>query len=643
MEGRQFFEAIRDVDLVAEITIQPLIRYKLDAAIIFTDILVIPVAMGMAARLVPGKGPVFDEPIREPSQMAKLNLHPDVAIELGFVMSALSRTRSLMDSLGFREECLIGFCGGPWTLFAYMIEGGPSSEWPNAKRWIYQHRERTGELLDALSAVCIEYLVQQVDAGAQALQVFDSHAGALPPDVYASVCWPPMARIASALKRLRPSVTLVGFSKGNHWGLDCVAKSDFDIAACDFGWVPAEARLAAKGKALMGNLDPAALHTPHASDMELLVHAMLDGLAPTGRGVVANLGHGVGISTPPSAVGSFVDAVRSWRGRETVVIGTRKSQLAMVQTLWVQKELREARPESEYCIEQIVSTGDKIQNVPLSAIGDTGLFTKQLEMELLSGRVDLAVHSLKDVETRLPSGLTLCAISRREDPCDILVPNPTRPHIMKCKTIAELPPGAVVGTSSVRRQAQIQLMRQDLVIKSVRGNVQTRLAKLINIDDVAGEDGGYDCLVMAKAGFERLGYLEEGPDKVLVYDISPKEMLHAVGQGALACECRTADTQIFNLVEQVVGDPETLARVTAERSFLRSVGGGCQVPLGVFTSVSPGGILYIEGGVFAPDGSHAVRAKAEGPAQEAEAIGVRLAERIQAEGGAGLMAAIARG
>ena len=209
----------------------------------------------------------------------------------------------------------------------------------------------------------------------------------------------------------------------------------------------------------------------------------------------------------------------------------------------------------------------------------------------------------------------------------------------------------------MRRQAQIRLIRDDLDIRSVRGNVQTRLEKLRE---------GYDCLVMAKAGFERLpipnpkspnpnpnpnwkagferlGYLEDGPHKLTVYDISPREMLHAVGQGALACECRTADVEIASLLRKAVGHTETEARVNAERSFLRAIGGGCQVPLGVDTSVTPDGILKIEGGVFSEDGTQSVRAKAQGPADEADAIGKELAQKIKANGGEALMAAIARG
>jgi len=587
--------------------------------------------MGMPCSLVPGKGPVFDTPLTSPEAIEGLDLEPNIEEKLSHVMASLRRTKALMRETGHQEKTLIGFCGAPWTLFCYMVEGGPSSEWSGPKRWVYKHPSETEALLDALTTTCIEYLKCQVDAGAQALQVFDSHAGALPPAEYTKVAWPHVERIAREMRRLRPEVTLIGFAKGNSAGLSLLEASPYDIVGVDFSWEPEKARDVLGSKACMGNLDPGALHAP-PSELRKRVHAMMDGLSPAGRGLVANLGHGVGVSTDPASVSVFVDAVRSWRSRETVVIASRKSKLAMVQTEWVQGRLKEDRPENDYTIQEVVSTGDKIQNIPLSAIGDTGLFTKQLETELLSGRVDLAVHSLKDVETKLPAGLTLCAISEREDPCDIMVPNPTRPHIMACKDIMSLPPGAVVGTSAVRRQAQIKLLRQDLVLKDVRGNVQTRLQKLLE---------GYDVLIMAKAGFERLGYLDEGPNKVLAYPISPKEMLHAVGQGALACECRTADVEMVEILQSAIGHADTTARVTAERSFLRSIGGGCQVPLGVFTEVKDG-TLYIEGGVFATDGSQSVRALGSGPVEDAVEIGLRLAKEIHAQGGGDLMAAISR-
>jgi len=264
-----------------------------------------------------------------------LDLKPPIRERLDFVLKSLVRTREVMDAEGFSKKSLIGFCGGPWTLMAYMVEGGPSSEWPNAKKWLYAWPEAATGLLKALSEACVEYLCAQADAGAQALQVFDSHAGAIPPREYLELCWPHMAFIAQEVRHRRPSCTLIGFAKGNRKVLKYLNESAFDVVGVDFSMDPAEARTLVPSKCLMGNLDPAALHGDAESIAER-VHYALDGLAPVGRGVIANLGHGVGVSTPTEGVGYYVQAVRSWQARERMVIGSRTSKLAMVQTHAVQ-------------------------------------------------------------------------------------------------------------------------------------------------------------------------------------------------------------------------------------------------------------------------------------------------------------------
>ncbi|MDR9402126.1 MAG: hydroxymethylbilane synthase, partial [Halothece sp. Uz-M2-17] len=269
-------------------------------------------------------------------------------------------------------------------------------------------------------------------------------------------------------------------------------------------------------------------------------------------------------------------------GSKIVRIGTRKSNLAMVQTHWVRDELQKHFPDYQFEIEAMSTQGDKILDVALSKIGDKGLFTKELELGLLNQDVDLAVHSLKDLPTQLPEGLMLGCVTSRENPADALVLN----EKYQGYTIQTLPEGAVVGTSSLRRLAQLRYHYPYLEFKDVRGNLNTRLKKLDN--------GEYDALVLAVAGLQRLGMGDR------VSQAIPSEVsLHAVGQGALGIECREGDTRILDLLK-AIEDPDTRDRTLAERSFLRELEGGCQVPIGV-NSVIAGEQLTLTGMVASLD------------------------------------------
>jgi hydroxymethylbilane synthase len=276
-----------------------------------------------------------------------------------------------------------------------------------------------------------------------------------------------------------------------------------------------------------------------------------------------------------------------------LVIASRGSQLALWQANWVQAQLADAGHESR--IEIIKTTGDKITDVPLAKVGGKGLFTKEIEEALLDGRADLAVHSLKDLPTELPEGLVLAAVPPREDPRDAVVG----------KTLAELPPGAKVGTSSLRRAAQLHALRPDLVIESIRGNLDTRLRKL--------DEGQYDAIVLAAAGLKRLGWGDRIRD-LLTADV----MCSAVGQGALGIETR-AEGHGFEAVRALDHAP-TRAAVTAERALLASLGGGCQVPIGAHATVD-GEQLFLLCVVASPDGEDVVRASAQGPSAQAASIG----------------------
>lgn len=297
----------------------------------------------------------------------------------------------------------------------------------------------------------------------------------------------------------------------------------------------------------------------------------------------------------------------------TVRIGSRKSQLALVQTYWVQEQLQQRFPECTFEVHTMSTQGDKILDVPLAKIGDKGLFTKELEVGMLSNETDFAVHSLKDLPTNLPEGLILGCVSERENPADALVVHANHQD----KQLETLPAGAVVGTSSLRRLAQLRHHFPHLEFKDIRGNLNTRLAKL--------DEGEYDAIILAVAGLQRLGM----GDRVHQI-ISPEISLHAVGQGALGIECRAGDDDILELIK-ALEHTETAQRCYAERAFLRELEGGCQVPIGVNTKIE-GDQLTLTGLVASLDGQRLIKDTVTGAAVTAELLGIDLAHRLRQQG-----------
>ena len=297
--------------------------------------------------------------------------------------------------------------------------------------------------------------------------------------------------------------------------------------------------------------------------------------------------------------------------KQNVVIGTRGSKLALWQAEHIAGRIRARYPEIEVTLKKIVTTGDKILDVPLAKIGGKGLFTKELENAMLSGEIDLAVHSLKDMPTELPEGLMLAAITTRADASDAFVS-------LRYKSLDALPQGAKVGTSSLRRRAQILKYRPDLQTIDLRGNLDTRIKKL--------ENQKMDAIILATAGLKRLG-LEQYITQILPIEIC----LPAVGQGALAIETRQNDSEVLSVLE-FLNDSETIAAVTAERAYLREVQGGCQVPVGVHGEVN-GDQLLLEATILKIDGTREVREQICGCCSEAEELGVKLAQQMLAAGG----------
>jgi hydroxymethylbilane synthase len=293
-----------------------------------------------------------------------------------------------------------------------------------------------------------------------------------------------------------------------------------------------------------------------------------------------------------------------------LVIASRGSQLALWQAHWVQQQLAALGFPAR--IEIVKTTGDKITDVPLAQVGAKGLFTKEIEEALLDGRADLAVHSLKDLPTELPPGLVLAATPEREDPRDAMVG----------KRLADLPAGAKLGTSSLRRAAQLRKLRPDLRIEPVRGNLDTRLRKL--------DEGQYDAIVLAAAGLKRLGWEDR-----IAEILSPDIVCPAVGQGALAIETRAPCLPAC----EKLNHPPTHIAVTAERALLAALGGGCQVPIGAYATVS-GDRLSLQAVVVSPDGVHLVRDRSEGPAADAQRIGRELGEALLAAGADSILESI---
>lgn len=301
--------------------------------------------------------------------------------------------------------------------------------------------------------------------------------------------------------------------------------------------------------------------------------------------------------------------------RRSLVLGTRGSRLAIWQAEWVQARLREIAPDITVTLQRIKTSGDKILDVPLAKIGGKGLFVKEIEDALLQGTIDLAVHSMKDVPTVLPDGLDIVCVPEREDPRDALISRDGKP-------LDQLPKGARVGTSSLRRQAQLLHRRPDLKIEMLRGNLDTRLRKL--------RDGEFEAIVLAAAGLRRMGWTEQ-----ITEYLPPAMSLPAIGQGALGLEGRRDDAFVRGIVS-ALEHPPTRAAVTAERALLERMEGGCQVPIAAHATLA-GERLHLEGLVASVDGRRLVQDSVEGPVADAQELGTRLGEQLLRRGGEAIL------
>jgi hydroxymethylbilane synthase len=304
--------------------------------------------------------------------------------------------------------------------------------------------------------------------------------------------------------------------------------------------------------------------------------------------------------------------------RSAVVLGTRGSKLAIQQSEWVQAQLHALAPHVTVTLRRIQTSGDRILDVPLAQIGGKGLFVKEIEEALLSGEIDLAVHSMKDVPTELPKKLAILCVPPREDPRDALISRDGR-------SFMNLPRGARIGTSSLRRQSQLLHARPDLTIVMLRGNLDTRLKKL--------REGQFDAIVLAAAGLRRLAWAHE-----ITEYLAPQISLPAIGQGALGIEGRRDDHFIHALLAELNHAP-TRTAVLAERALLHRLQGGCQVPIAAHATLT-GRQVSLEGLVSSVDGKELIRDTVEGAIEDPESIGVQLAERLLARGGDKILQAI---
>lgn len=302
-------------------------------------------------------------------------------------------------------------------------------------------------------------------------------------------------------------------------------------------------------------------------------------------------------------------------------IATRQSPLALWQAHYVQQRLMACHPGLRVELVPMVTKGDVILDTPLAKVGGKGLFVKELEQAMLEDRADIAVHSMKDVPIAFPEGLGLVTICEREDPLDAFVSN-------QYDSVDALPQGSVVGTSSLRRQCQLSARRPDLIIRSLRGNVGTRLGKL--------DAGEYDAIILAVAGLKRLGLGDR-----IRYAMPAEESLPAVGQGAVGIECRLDDAQAIALLS-ALNDDDTAVRVKAERAMNTRLEGGCQVPIGSFALLQ-GDELWLRGLVGSPDGTAMIRGERRGPRADAEKMGISLAEELLNNGAREILAEVYQG
>ena len=598
--GRSLLEITADPPSAAALTMQPINRYGMDAAIIYSDILIIPQALGMGLQFNPA--PIFDKHIETDEDVDSLVFDPK-ALEITMEALRLAKKQLLehdakkfsqAQDAGKRHTSLVGFCGAPITVMDYMTG-------KTGMVWIKTKPEATSKMLKKITDASIEYLSRQIsEGGADIVQVFDSSGGSFDKETYMKWGFPSVQRMALELKTRFPYVPVQVFPRGATHAISAyVHNSLYDTISLDEVMTPEEARATAGPYiTLQGNFSCDLMYEKHDT-IVMKGQEMVRSFNQHGhfkRHHIVNLSHGMRPDMSPESVTALVEAV------QTIHLGSRQSPLALAQARIVEDGFILAFPQHRIKITAVKTKGDKILDVPLSRIGgDKGLFTKELEWSLIKGEVDLVQHSLKDLETITPPGLRIVAMMPRADRRDAVVmlkEKVTKGAGTDTQSMSMIPQGAVVGTSSVRRLAQLKLGRPDLEIRDVRGNLNTRLRKLV--------EGQYDALILACAGLDRLPrdtnkVLKGGVDmpegmpadhfddllaRCTIFRLDESEMVPAVGQGVLAVQTRDSDFGLNQLLG-ALDDFATRRCATEERAFLRELEGGCQVPIGVSTYFDP--------------------------------------------------------
>eukprot|EP00834_Sanchytrium_tribonematis_P001065 NODE_23_length_42016_cov_0.755803.p3 type:complete len:850 gc:universal NODE_23_length_42016_cov_0.755803:29988-32537(+) len=559
---KNFLELTASPSTASTITLQPIWRYGVDAAIIFSDIMVIPQALGMTLEMRPG--PYFPHPIAVEKDVDDLVYNP---IILNHVYEALKQTKKGLTeydtkTYGTHHTALIGFCGAPWTVMSYMVGREKSVD------FLKQNPELSHKMLRKLCDVAVDYLCKQVEAGADLVQVFDSFVGELPDDLYIEFEKPYLCEIAEKFSKRCPTSPIQLFPRDLKPSLilDLAKNSKYWTFSVSQNFQEDSIKQFPLSTCIQGNLDPDHMYLDEQMIREKtckMVSMFKNSLQSIRARYTVNLGHGTKPDMDPVKVGYFIDEVRS------LFLGTRKSPLALAQAMSIQSCFL----KSPFTIKtfECVTKGDKVLDRSLSEIGDKGLFTREIESKILEGKIDFAQHSLKDLETKLQPGLSIGAYSKRCNEFDCMIFS----SVQSWKNMNDLPNGAIIGTSSLRRSAFVTHNWPHLVVKTIRGTVGTRLRKLL-------VDKQYDALILAQSGLERLfEYDKDLANSLPGFQKVELRTFYAAGQGCIALELSSANYSLSKCLKTYVELPEDAIKVQSERKVLEAIEGGCQVPFGV--------------------------------------------------------------
>ena len=592
--GTPFMAAIRDVKLATELTMQPVRRYGVDGAVVYSDILTIPQAMGIKISI--DAGVIVHNPLTEDSDLTTA-LQDFDADQLNFVYEIVGNVKQTLINESLPDVAVIGFSGAPWTLLTYML-GDLSKDKHVTRRFATREPAKTATLLRLLENAIIEYLDRQIQAGAHVVQLFDSWAGSVALEPLREFVVPGYKYIIESLRSRHPDTPILLFAKGvDVHELSSVPASVFGIDE------RVDPVLLPENLILQGNLDPCVLY----GDSESVRAATMRMKARfRGRPWIANLGHGVPKDVDPDMVQVMIDTIRT--PQRIIRVGTRGSPLAMMQARFVTRFLCDRYPSQRFEIDIITTKGDENQEAWLHELGATdSSFAKELEHALQMNRIDIAVHSLKDMESTVPADLCLAAITEREDPSDVLV-SP------KYASIGEMPPGSIVGTTSLRRQSQIQRHYPVVEIQKCRGTIETRLRK--------SAEAPYAGVVMAAAGLKRMNKFTRRDVHTLGIDE------YAVGQGCLGIECRARDQDIIDMCRGLDHAPSS-ARCLAERAMLAAINGGCGTPVSVRSEYYPeDGRVSLNGTLYQPNEDEARWRSHSVSGRDPVAVGVAVAAEL---------------